>query len=194
MKSWIALAISYFIAVGVAGCVTVNVNFPEGAVQKATDDYVKDLYRAKEQTAPVEKETKSKTGSSFLWFVIDTAKADGFAMKVESPKVKEIQGRQAQRIGKIDQFKKEGIIGECSEGLLVIYKEETLKPLQKKVVDTLIKEENSDRNMLYEEILKINSMNSSMLSQVQKSFFNSFKMVSPAGTWLKVDGQWEKKP
>ena len=25
-------------------CVTVNVNFPEGAVQKAADDYVKELY------------------------------------------------------------------------------------------------------------------------------------------------------
>ena len=32
-----------------AACVTVNVNFPESTVQKATDDYVKELYKAKER-------------------------------------------------------------------------------------------------------------------------------------------------
>ena len=37
------------LASGFAACVTVNVNFPESTVQKATDDYVKELYKAKEK-------------------------------------------------------------------------------------------------------------------------------------------------
>lgn len=50
--SRITTALSCLIALSLPpqlGCVTVNVNFPESAVQKETDDFVRDLYRAKEK-------------------------------------------------------------------------------------------------------------------------------------------------
>lgn len=46
-----------------SGCVTVNVNFPEGAVQKAADDYVRELYRAKEKSM-AESNTEEITSST----------------------------------------------------------------------------------------------------------------------------------
>ncbi|MEZ4871386.1 MAG: hypothetical protein R2827_03890 [Bdellovibrionales bacterium] len=35
-------------------CITVNVNFPEAAVQKAADDYVKELFIKQKQEAEME--------------------------------------------------------------------------------------------------------------------------------------------
>ncbi|MFL5812795.1 MAG: DUF1318 domain-containing protein [Bdellovibrionia bacterium] len=177
-------------------CVTVNVNFPENAVQKATDDYVRDLYRAKEKgkapgseqgTAPT-----SKLTSFFSSILIESAYADDF--KVQSAKADEIKARLKSRLDDLISQKRSGNVGESNDGRLVV-KATGLPPLLMKKVKTLVDEDNSDRMDLYKEVATLNGLGSSGVSTVQKSFARSFQSLSPSGTWVQdSDGNWTKKP
>lgn len=169
-------------------CVTVNVNFPEGAVQKAADDYVKELYRVKQET----EKSGEKKGSSFWWYFSNEAYAD-MTFKTDSPEVKVIQVKQADRLGKIDKYKVKGYIVEGEKGLLELNSQVQPKKLELKAVSQLIDGENEDRKALYEAVIKTNGLNSGELVKVQNSFSNSFIQASPAGTYFIKNGKLDKK-
>tara|TARA_B100000749_G_scaffold122825_1_gene93813 strand:- start:53005 stop:53595 length:591 start_codon:yes stop_codon:yes gene_type:complete len=194
-------SVGYFkkiILIGVCGilasCITVNVNFPEAAVQKAADDYVKELYKAKQES-----EEKQNTSSLFeipgthfaslSLFPIAHAQAE---FSIKSEKAKAIQVKQAKRLDKIDRFKKKGLIGEAENGLLVV-KKESSKKIEKKRVDQLVSEENADREMLYEEVMSSNGIDASQSARLRKSFHQSFVNASPAGTPVESGGSWTNK-
>ena len=186
-------------------CVTVNVNFPESAVQKASDDYVKDLYKAKEKgktpssSSPSSLPAKTPEKSSFhmMELLIPSAYAEGAedeAFQIQlGPKAKEIQSRQASRISEIVEQKQAGLLGETADGLLVLRDAKKLKPLLQAKVDKLVKEENSDREALYDDVAKFNNLPA--LQKVRQSFARSFqKSGSPAGTWIEDPaGSWTQK-
>lgn len=185
-------------------CVTVNVNFPEGAVQRAADDYVSELYKAKAESEDGKKEKARQKNSSSLWedtgrFVAslvfgERAHAVEVEFKVFTDEAKAIQQRQAGRLATIDKYKAKGVIGEGNGGLLDLRDSSALKPIEKKKVVATIAEENSDRNLLYQEIVKSNQLSGNMIQSVRSSFASSFVKASPAGTWFEDKaGKWSKK-
>jgi uncharacterized protein len=186
-------------AILLASCITVNVNFPEAAVQQASDSYVEQLYRMREeaekQKSPGSKESPTRQGAGFHFspwhlFVPMAFAADQF--RVESELITQIQRREVQRLAQLDRFKTEGLIGENNQGLLVPKGEP--KALQKKRVDELINQENTDRELLYREVLRINGMDSGQMKTVTTKFANSFQSKSPKGSWVQqANGQWIKK-
>jgi uncharacterized protein YdbL (DUF1318 family) len=190
-KKLIVSSISLAIFV-VVSCVTVNVNFPEGVVQKAADDYVRDLYKARQDSK--EETKKELKPQSYHLYLIATAYAQAPQFKVNTPAAQNIQRRQRARVGKIDKLKTSGVIGETDKGLLAIYPKSGAKKLKLKRASKLVQEENTDREALYAEIMSSNSLPAAMDPKVRASFFNSFKSVSPSGTWMQVQGQWQKKP
>ncbi len=188
-------------------CVTVNVNFPEVAVQKATDDYVKELYRAKEKgknPTPATENTAGKQtnlierlnrelGSALVseaW----AGPAEGNFV-VNTPKAREILESQKARVQSLLAQKRNGFIGETKDGRVTVRGADQLKPLQKKNVEGLVQDENADREKLYAEIIQANGLTDNALPKVQKSFARSFQAESPSGTWVEsADGQWSRKP
>lgn len=178
-------------------CVTVNVNFPESAVQKATDDYVRDLYKAKEKGKPAPSSEQSSTPASklttfFSKVLIQDAYADDF--KVQSAKADTIKARLKSRLDDLISQKRSGNVGESNDGKLVV-KAAGLPPLLMKKVKTLVDEDNSDRMDLYKEVANLNGLGGSGISTVQKSFARSFQSISPSGTWVQdSDGNWTRKP
>jgi len=177
-------------------CVTVNVNFPESAVQKATDDYVRDLYRAKEKgkvTPPSNEQSASPASKLTSFFsLVSEAYADDF--RVQSAKADEIKARLKSRLDDLISQKRSGNVGESNDGKLVV-KATGLPPLLMKKVKTLVTEDNSDRMELYQEVARINGLGSSGIATVEKSFARSFQSLSPSGTWIQdSDGNWTKKP
>jgi uncharacterized protein YdbL (DUF1318 family) len=206
-----------------SACVTVNVNFPESAVQKATDDYVRDLYRAKERgkapasenaATPAEPEaspspspspskksqkkptTKSVTTSS-IWDLIPSAEAAeaDLNFRVDSDKSMKIRDRLAGRLDEVLTQKKAGVLGETNDGLLFLKSPEKLKKLLTKKVETLVADENKDREELYEEVAASNKVSKNRIKDIQKSFARSFQAESPSGTWVQDgDGKWSQKP
>jgi uncharacterized protein YdbL (DUF1318 family) len=191
-----ALALLITVSAIIVGCVTVNVNFPESAVQKASDDYVRDIYRTKEQgKAP---KASPAPGTSMIHFdsFISTAYAEAeVALKMDSSKIETIKGKLKARVPEILAQKKEGIVGEGNDGMLVIKDASKVKPLMKKKVEDMVKDENSDRSSLYSEIVSTNHLSSSNVSQMKKSFSRSFQSESPSGTWVQSpEGTWSQKP
>lgn len=189
-------------------CVTVNVNFPEAAVQQATDDYVQDLYRSKEKgrtlptsaspaTAP---STKPKT-SYLQWNLISEALAEDenplgpMKIKVNSPKALAIRDRQVARLDKLHEAKAAGQVGENNKGLLALDPGGKLKPTDRIKAQALVDAENKDRQLLYAEILTSNGYTQSRMIDLEKSFARSFQAHSSSGTWIQDDdGKWLQKP
>ncbi len=173
----------------------MNVNFPESAVQKATDDYVRDLYRAKEKgkvTPGTEQGTSPASKVSSFFSLVSVAYADDF--KVQSAKADEIKARLRSRLDDLISQKRSGAIGESYDGKLVL-KATGLPPLLMKKVKTLVDEDNADRLALYKEVAQINGLGGSGVTTVEKSFARSFQSLSPSGTWIQdSDGNWSKKP
>ncbi len=174
------------------GCVTVNVNFPEGAVQRAADDYVKELYKARQEDEKQTAEKEKKSSSLFSFSLGNVAYAQA-EFKVDSPKAKEIQGRQKSRLSEVTDLLANGQIGEGADGLLEV-KASDAKPLLMKKIEKVVKEENSDRKDLYDEVAKTNNISSSAKDQVQSSFAKSFQSAAPKGAWVEAKkGSWNKK-
>ena len=193
------------------GCVTVNVNFPEAAVQQATDDYVRELYQKKSKAGP-DKGTPTSvapsSGGVSVW--VKTAFADtAVTFKTKTPGAIQIQERQSARISKVDEFKKANLICETGNGKLVVAPPEYLKTLgslqQKQVearlnsnrgdVSRLIVEENSDREALYDEIVKANGGGGGLKGLVVEKFTKSFQSLSPSGSCVQLpDSSWTQKP
>lgn len=172
---------------------TVNVNFPESAVQKATDDYVRDLYRAKEKNkAPAAVDPSGKPQSRFEIFA--SAWADEMSLEIRTEETQSILARQKARINEIDAQKGAGFIGENKDGLLSLRGEPPA--LLKGKLSKLIDQENDDRRKLYGATLnelKKKSAGASM-EQVVNNFKRSFRSYSPPGTWVEgTDGSWSKQ-
>ncbi len=203
-------------------CITVNVNFPESAVQRAADDFVRDLYRdtASNSTStpavePAEKTTEKSTEkglekkkkkdlkqntqtskTSFFQNISFTFLPHAFAqdLNMSSPKAKEIRGRMGSRVAEIITWKQKGIIGENFEAELVIRDLNAIPKQDKSRVEKLISDENSDRKELYEDIQKVNSIEDRKQTKIRKFFGNAFRQNSPAGTWIENDaGSWTRK-
>ncbi|MCM2323022.1 MAG: YdbL family protein [Oligoflexia bacterium] len=177
-------------------CLTLNVNLslPEAAVQRATDDYVRELYRAKEKdSAPAAKPAEAPK-ASFSDLLIPSAIA-AEALKVDSPRALEIRDKLASKLDEVLTQKRAGVLGEANDGLLTLKAPEKLKPLLLKKVQKLVADENALRGELYDEILKSNGLEPDRLKGIRESFGRSFQAQSPSGTWMQdAEGKWAQKP
>jgi len=189
----LAFLLSFSLLAAFAACVTVHVNFPESAVQKATDEYVRELYKARDrkgQPAAEPSAAPAPTSEYKLPLLIAEAYADETMIQTTSPTIVAIRGRQAGRLDKINGEKRMGNLGETNQGLIVI---KTDKKILQMKLEKLVNEENKDREELFAEMMKLNPIPE---AQIRKNFSRSFQdKMSPSGTWVQsADGEWSKKP
>jgi uncharacterized protein YdbL (DUF1318 family) len=180
--------------VALSGCVTINVNFPEGAAQKASDDFVKELYRARDRNGGSEPST-TPSPSAAWWhgLILAEALADE-SFKVSSPKSLQLRERMRKRLDELLTYKRAGQIGEDNLGLLVIRGREQMKPILVKKLEKLVGDENTDRAELYAEVARLNALKPSNMKDVGRTFSHSFQAESPSGTWVQSDGgDWSQK-
>jgi uncharacterized protein len=199
-------------ASAVIGCVTVNVHFPESDVQRATDEFVRELYRAKtkgktesgtepaaaEPTAPESPASSAppKDTSSLFDLLLPSAYADETtslsAVHLDSVETKRIKGSMAERLEEILKYKRAGILGETNDGQLKIQGD---PKLLKGVIQKLVQTENADRSALYSETVRSNTAAKLKQDTLKKGFAHSFQSESPSGTWVQeADGKWSQKP
>ncbi|MBY0471691.1 YdbL family protein [bacterium] len=198
------LAASFFLG----ACVTVNVNFPESAAQKATDDYVRDLYKARERgkstpTPPAAGKQSSQNEFIFLdwsigktaWAAESAAPTEAALFSLNSDKARTIKSNQAGRIDKLVKYKAKGLIGETNAGKVKLMDTGKVAELERNLVNALVQAENKDRDALYEEAVRLNGLSSEGLRNVEKTFARSFQGMSPTGTPIQApDGSWSHKP
>ena len=172
----------------IASCITVNVNFPESAVQRAADDFVRDLYQESAQATPVKgksdkvlpTETKKlKRGAYFSLSLVSEAWAQ--ELNMNDPKVQSIKAKMKNRIPDLNTYRNSGAICETSDGML------RAKDLKKAGADAamvakLVEAENADRDSLYETIQSINQITDRKQTRIRKFFSAAFRsQTSPAG-------------
>jgi uncharacterized protein len=180
-----------------AACVTVTVNFPESAVQNATDDYVKDLYRAKQKGKPSPAPAAEKS-ENFQWegILSSTAWAESkISFSLDSEKANQIKEKLLAHVDDVIAQKRAGVLGETNDGLLFIKSPEKIKKDQSATINSWVKDENKARLELYDEVLETNHIHKSRLKDIKKSFARSFQSESPSGTWVQDnEGTWSQKP
>jgi uncharacterized protein YdbL (DUF1318 family) len=182
-----------------SACVTINVNFPEGAAQKASDDFVKELYRARERNGgsgepsatPSAPAPSAFRGGHGFW-IAQAHAADSF--NIQSPKTTALREKMSKRLNELLTYKRNGSVGEDNLGLLVIRDKEQIKPLLLKKIQSLVAAENSDRVELYAEVARLNGLKPNTMQDLGRTFSHSFQGESPSGTWVQSDsGTWSRK-
>jgi len=170
----------------VAGCAIVNVNivFPEEKIEKAAEEllglhpysinnlfssvFTKPLYA--QETVEVRRE-----------------------IKTDSPVIKAAKQKMDSWRTKINSFKKEGFIGEKNNFELEVRKAPTDSSVAREVIK-LVREENRERKIMMEELLKINNVAPSEKDKFKNIFTRVIQKNSPAGTWIQNEqGLWQRK-
>ena len=185
------LTILFFALVG---CITVNVNFPESAVQKAADDFVNDLYKgsstvavdtqapsAKSVKSQVKKKNKnqksepsSQNGSSG-WLNLDIfsliPNAYAQELNTDFPQAIAIKNRMRSRMSELQSLKSSGVICEARDGLVKIKDSAKASKESKELVSI----ENKDREELYSAIPEANHFNDPDQKRTRSFFAAAFR-------------------
>jgi len=178
----------------ILACITVNIYFPEAAVQKTADEIVNDV-RKKDVTDKTPPETIKKDGAS--------AKA-GFTLvphafgqeetSVSTPAIRALKDSMRQRFPELKPLYDQGHIGEANNGLVDVRDEGALSLKDKAALRGLVRDENSDRTKLYAEVARALKIDPGQMSRIQAIFATSWINNAQPGWWIqKEDGAWVKK-
>jgi uncharacterized protein YdbL (DUF1318 family) len=180
-------------------CVTVNIYFPAAAIQKAADQIVDDVRKTPEpkpEQTPEQKPDKSSLLDRVLVVRLGPAEAQAAAVdvNVSTPAIRNIRASLANRFPQLQPLYGKGAIGETNTGLIAARDIGALSLKEKADVNRLVEQENADRQALYTEIIRANSLAPSQLGEIQRLFANSWRDKSAPGWWIQQDnGQWGRK-
>lgn len=175
----------------VFGCITVNVNFPESAVQRAADDFVDDLYGSPEEEKKPSKRPSTSwwSGELFASALAADINAPGREPKFRTPNTKKYIDQLKARRKELNKLKEAGVVGETIDGDLAIKDSKNTTPEIKKFVD----EENRIREKLFETVAEDNQMGRSGIKSIRGKMSKALQRRSPKGTWIEDENGWSKK-
>ena len=134
------------------------------------------------------------------WMIASTraAKAED-EVKISPEKRKVLEALQEQKFNKddIDEFKREGFVGENNSGLLELRLIDQLRktPDRMKFIQSILEEENGDRSIIMGRVIELNeTLKKSNKNDIQGIFARMNQENSPDGTWIQnAEGQWIRK-
>ena len=198
-KIQILTAAIFFMAVSCA-VITVNIYFPEKAVQEAYKNLEKELM----DTGKKKPEGKPESLIRFELVTSAYAEEAGLAEKISEivrkmPDVVEAYKEMGARISDIDRLRDSGAAGEGNKGLLVV-REGPLSPSDKKLVDM----ENANRLTVMKgmarAIIRINRVpeTEANMGQVMPQAIEQFASIrrdsAKKGWWIQdPGGNWTRK-
>jgi uncharacterized protein YdbL (DUF1318 family) len=107
-----------------------------------------------------------------------------------------IQNREFNK-DDIDEFKRDGAVGENAKGWLEIRPHPRLQkdPEYKKLVERIVAEDNRDRQIIMRRIIDINpSIQTTDSTAVEKVFAKLNRDSAKSGEWIQMpEGEWVKK-
>jgi uncharacterized protein len=186
-------ASSAVITILLVSCLTINIYFPEAAVQKTADEIVDDV-RSKDEEKK-QNNNKKQTVQSPGFSLVSLAYAQEKAETVSTPKIRALKNSIKERFPQLEPFYNGGNIGEGNDGFIHIREEEGLSLKDKASLRKLVKEENNDRKALYNEVARALDISDNQVERIQEIFANSWISKSNPGWWIqKEDGEWIRKP
>ena len=188
---------------GAMGCVTINVYFPEAAVRDLSEqieEQVREKAEELEEPAATEPEGDAQArleapqeSRPLRLAILQSAGVPG--AEVTSPKIERLIASRAQRLGEINRWKSQGVLGESNEALLVVRSLDSVSGLaDRAAVQRLVSEENADRRKIFEEIAAIKQVDRSQLPRIQATYAETLRAQARPGDWIQMpDGQWARK-
>ncbi len=181
-------------------CVTINIYFPAAAVQKAAEQIVDEI-RSGNQKQPVQPmlektpaEKKSEQQGFRIDFVRPVEAAERLDINVSTSTIRGLKQSMKKRFPQLTEAYRQGFFGEGMDGLLHLRQKNQL-PLKKRArLSNLVKAENSDRQALYEEIVRANRLGADATPKVAAIFARTFREKAQNGWWAQDDkGNWLRK-
>ncbi len=171
-----------------AGCamVTIYVTFPEEKIKKAAEE--------------VEKMLESNLKNKIFCYVECFLASPAFAqesvsseIKTDSPKIREAINQIKSWAEELAQYKKEGYIGETLDYQVAIVNLPQDSQLAKKVRE-IVQKENRQRNIILEEIFRINNVSPDQRQTFRELFGKTKIKNAKPGEWIQnTDGSWTQK-
>lgn len=129
---------------------------------------------------------------------------DGKAKVVERSDLAEkaIRAKQNQEFNRddIDELKVDQIVGESFDGAIIVLPDtfgrmKAAKPVQQKLAEVLLEEENRDRAIIWQRMIDQNeNLQAKDLAEVRKTYAKVQREASPEGSWIQDDSQtWKQK-
>ena len=207
------------VALMVAGCVTINLYFPEQEVQdlaKKIEAQVQEQAAAEgrtgedsttpEETPPARDDTtpeieagSHRDGSVGLLETL-LGVTPAYAQQVPEPEttnpaIRKIIDSRAARLADVNRYKATGAIGENNKGDLEIRDLGSVSDLRARAdVQKLVRAENADREQLYREIAAAKGIDPSQLDRIRETYAETMRANARAGDWIQApDGSWKRK-
>ena len=170
-------------------CVTINIYFPEAAVQKTAEEIVDEVRKSEEEGK--KKQEKDIVQFSFSFIPAVYAQEEE---RVSTPKIRALKQALKDKESLLQPFFEKGNIGEGNDGFIQIRSEDDLSLKEKADVRRLTKEVNNDRENLYTEVARALNIEESQIPRIQKIFAKRWIENSRPGWWVqKDDGEWIRK-
>jgi len=209
-RRWLGFPLFLAALLAAAACVTINVYFPEEAVQDLSEQIEDEVQK---RAAEIEQEGGTTEGSDdgtpqsgggagsvgLLNLLLGASPAyaqEGVAApEVSNPAIRKIIDSRANRVGAIDKLKSKGIVGESNLALLELRDLEAIADLRQRAnAQRLVREENADRRRLFEEIAAAKNVDRSQLSKIQETYAGTLRDQARKGDWIQTsDGRWKQK-
>jgi uncharacterized protein YdbL (DUF1318 family) len=185
-----------------AGCVTINVYFPEAAAQKAADQFIGNVLdeSGAARPAPDRKPRPApaagqQPSASLLDLVIPAAHAaDTPDIRIATPETEAIRGRMTARFrGQLKALFDSGAVGFTSDGLVAVRDASALPLDQRSQADGLVRQENDDRDALYRAVAVANG-HPEWEPQIRRTFAQGWIERAPSGWYYRdASGAWKRK-
>ena len=173
----------------VIACVTINIYFPEAAVQKAAEEIVEEVRKSEEEAK--KKLAKESHHSSFVFVPTAFAQQEE---QVSTPKIRALKQSLKEKEPLLQPFFAKEKIGEANDGYIQILNEDGLPLKDKAELRRLVKDVNSDRESLYTEVARALNIDEGQIPRIQKIFAQSWIEKSHSGWWIQNEaGEWIKK-
>ena len=183
----------------ITACVTINVYFPTAQAVEAADQIIRGVYG--EEQAPAQ---QPAPGSSLqlpdsdkpllvgvLEWLVAPAQANA-DINIQSPAINTIRASMEARFAALKPFYDNGSIGMTADGLITVRDLNSVPLRDRKTVNTLVADENRDRNALYKEIARANG-HPEWEADIRNTFAKRWVANAPAGWWYQDGGGWKKK-
>lgn len=177
-----------------AACVTINVYFPEAAAERAADRFIQDVIGEPGVRSPAD-ESNAGTGGGFLALsLISSAHAQVPNINIDTPQIQAIKQRMAERHREhLAAWYDAGAIGLARNGLVEVRDRSAVGLAERRNLERVVGEENSDRNAVYREIAVANG-HPEWESEIRQTFARQWIANAREGWYYQTaDGAWAQK-
>jgi len=175
-------------------CITVNIYFPEATVRQTAEEIVTEIQKKAAEKAgeePIKQHSAMPKKGGFSFVPLAYAQEE---TTVSNPAIRALKLTIADHLASLMPSFAAGNAGLTNKGLVEIRDESGLNLQAKAALRTLVKEDNSDRMKLYQEVAKALNIEASQIERIQKIFAENWIKGAKPGWWVQQeDGTWIKK-